>query len=182
MPANEPRTAKYHNPLPARYRSVQSRHPHISVVLAEDTTMIQYDVRKPLSRILPTMPWLKDTSASTSVSPTIRIISPSFPWSVDIPARASCADVFETLHNMLQKPITDSEWGYICVEPRYESIMRAARERTKGEEVAQVKRIDWLGDKTTFNGFQMDRKFEKKRLLPGMARCPETWIVKFRRP
>ncbi|KAI6043405.1 hypothetical protein EDC04DRAFT_2562853 [Pisolithus marmoratus] len=162
-------------PLPARY-------PHISAVLSEDATAIQYDVRSSPSHILPTVPRLSDTSAFSSVSPTIRIISPSFPWSVDIPRRVSCAAVFEELYNMLQKPITDSEWGSICGGSRYRSIMQAAKARTRRDRVVKVRRIDWLGDKTTFKGLKKDSEFEKKRLLPGMAPCPEPWVVKFRRP
>ncbi|KAI6040616.1 hypothetical protein EDC04DRAFT_2676003 [Pisolithus marmoratus] len=188
MPANDPRTvvpARYRNLWPARHRRVysQSRYPRINAVLAEDTTLIQYDVRRsPSHSLLRTVPQLSDTPAFTSVSPTIRIISPSFPWSVDIPAPVSCAAVFEELYKMLQKSVTDSEWGYICGGSRYKSIMRAAKARMGRDKVTQVKRIDWLGDKTTFKGLQLDREFEKKRLLPGMTPCSETWVVKFKKP
>ncbi|KAI6043409.1 hypothetical protein EDC04DRAFT_3088108 [Pisolithus marmoratus] len=112
-------------------------------------------------------------------SPAIRIISRSFPWTLDINGPATCAAVFEGLYDMLQKPIADSEWGTICEESRCRTIMKAAKARTGTTDVDELKRIDWLGDMTAFKGLEKDSEFERKRLLPGTAPCPETWVVKW---
>ncbi|KAI6040614.1 hypothetical protein EDC04DRAFT_1459116 [Pisolithus marmoratus] len=170
---------------PARYFGGYpiSRYPHINPVLAEDTTPIQYDVRwAPSHSLWPMMQQLSSTLALSSPSSAIRIISHSFPWTLDIRAPVTCATVFERLYEMLQGSIADSEWGAICEESRCRTIMKAAKVRTGTDNVEKLKKIDWLGDMTAFRGLEKDSEFEKKRLLPGMAPCPETWVVKFRKP
>ncbi|KAI6043407.1 hypothetical protein EDC04DRAFT_2600268 [Pisolithus marmoratus] len=181
----DPRTvppANY-NHWPVRYvrmypQSVYPIHP----VLAMDTTRIQYDVRQPPSdSLFPMVPQLDRTLALPSELSAIHIVSTEFLWSLDIPAPVTCTAVFEGLYAMLQKPMADSEWGSICDDSRSRAIKNAAKART-GRDGAKVKRIDWLGDKTSFKGLKKDSGFAERRLMPGMAPYPETWVVKFARP
>lgn len=80
---------------------------------------------------------------------------------------------------MLQDPIADSEWGLATLNKTLrETIERAANARKSKNKA--LKRVDWLGEKTVFVGLEKDEEFEKRRLLPGMTPCPETWVAKFK--
>lgn len=187
-PQSDPRlrVPLYYWPVPQDRLRPQSKYPNLSPILAADTTLIQYDVRKtPLHGILfSTAAQLGSTLALSSSSAAIRIISHSFPWTLDIPAPVTCAAVFDGLHKMLQEPLADSEWGIVCIldKSRRETIEKAGKARAERDKEKKLKRIDWLGDKTAFKGLEKDDEFEKKRLLPEMAPCAETWVVKFGKP
>ncbi|KAI6121890.1 hypothetical protein EDD16DRAFT_862185 [Pisolithus croceorrhizus] len=170
-------------PAPQDRTRPQSKYPNLNSTLAADTTLVRYDVRKaPYDGILfSTAAQLGPTSALSSPSSAIRIISRSFPWTLDIQAPVTCAAVFDGLYKMLQEPLADSEWGIVCTldKSRRETIEKAAKARMERDKVKKLKRIDWLGDMTAFKGLEKDDEFEKKRLLPEMAPCPETWVAKF---
>ncbi|KAI6037577.1 hypothetical protein EDC04DRAFT_2125686 [Pisolithus marmoratus] len=170
-------------PAPQDPTYMQSKYPHLHRALAADTTSIRYDVRKAPhdGLLLSTAAQLGPTPALSSLSSAIRIISRSFPWTLDIPAPVTCAAVFDGLYKMLQEPLADSEWGTVCIldKSRRETIEKAAKARAERDKEKKLKRVDWLGDVTTFKGLEKDDEFEKKRLLPEMAPCPETWVVKF---
>jgi len=120
----------------------------------------------------------------------VRIISKAFPWTVDVRAPnglvVTCGVILEGLHAMLQEPIADSEWGIVVHDkPKKETIEKAAKARhgkEKEKKDMRLKRIDWLGETTAFRGLERDEEFVKKRLLPGMETCKETWVVKFGKP
>lgn len=170
-------------PVPQDHTRSQSKYPNLNPALAADTTLIRYDVRKaPCDGILlSTAAQLGPTPALSSTSSAIRIISRSFPWTLDISAPVTCIAVFDGLYKMLQEPLADSEWGIVCTldKSRRETIEKAAKARSERDKVKKLKRIDWLGDTTAFKGLEKDEEFEKKRLLPEVAACPETWVVKF---
>lgn len=167
-------------------RARAPKYPNLNPALAADTTQVRYDVRKaPSDGILfSTAAQLGPSPALLSTTPSIRIISHSFPWALDIRAPVTCLAVFEGLHKMLQEPIADSEWGIVCSldKARRETIEKAAKARTEKDKVKKLKRIDWLGDKTAFRGLEKDDEFAKNRLLPEATACPETWVVKFGKP
>ncbi|KAI6040623.1 hypothetical protein EDC04DRAFT_1459517 [Pisolithus marmoratus] len=187
-PPCDPRTAvpANYNHWPVRYRQVyaQSRYPRINAILAEDTTLIQYDVRRaPSCSLLLMVPQLGRTLALPSPSSAIHIVSSEFPWSLDIPAPVTCAAVFEGLYDMLQKPMTDSEWGSVVFgKSRYWTILAAAKARAETDGVMKLKRIDWLGNMTAFKGLEKNPEFESTRRMPWMAPGPETWVVRFGTP
>ncbi|KAG1846096.1 hypothetical protein DFJ58DRAFT_799857, partial [Suillus subalutaceus] len=62
---------------------------------------------------------------------------------------------------------------------RKEAVEKAARSRQEKDKINRLKRIDWLGDKTMFEGLERDKEFEKKRHLPGSVSVAETWVVRF---
>ncbi|KAG1715775.1 hypothetical protein ID866_1399 [Astraeus odoratus] len=164
----------------------QPKYPNLNPGLAADTTQVRYDVRKaPYDGILlSTAAQLGPTLALSPPSSSIRIISHSFPWTLDIPAPVTCAAVFDGLYKMLQKHLVDSEWGIVCLvdKGRRETIEKAAKARAEKDNDKRLKRIDWLGETTAFKGLEKDEEFAKKRLLPGDTACPETWVVKFGKP
>jgi len=160
----------------------KSKYPNLNPGLAADTTRVLYDVRKAPSGDIKAARLGPAPGLSSSLS-SIRVISHAFPWTLNISAPVTCAAVFEELHQMLQKSLTDSEWGIICLvdRGRCETIKTAANARAERDKDKKLKRIDWLGETTAFMGLEKDKEFEKKRLLPGEAACPETWVVKFGR-
>ncbi|KAF8134285.1 hypothetical protein EV363DRAFT_1582409 [Boletus edulis] len=138
-------------------------------------------------------PYRSPARDRTPYTLTIRIISKAFPWSADIRAPAgsvvTCSAIFEGLYKMLQEPIADSEWGIVVTEKtKKETIEKAAKARQERDRDRdrdrdnRLKRIDWLGETTAFKGLERDEEFEKKRLLPGMQACKETWVIKFGKP
>jgi len=81
----------------------------------------------------------------------------------------------------LQAPIEDSEWGMLCADKDLRKKMEKAAKRRDENfgGLKKVRRIDWLGEKTSFKGLEKDDDFVKARLLPGGEACKETWVVKF---
>ncbi|KAG1860729.1 hypothetical protein DFJ58DRAFT_778675, partial [Suillus subalutaceus] len=62
---------------------------------------------------------------------------------------------------------------------RKEAIEKAAKSRQEKDKINRLKRIDWLGDTSMFEGLEKDKEFEKKRHLPGSESVAETWVVRF---
>lgn len=114
----------------------------------------------------------------------------------------TCLEVLTVLHDALQHPLTDAEWGSagddkhasllrardrrLAIIPhnsgaRTRSTMRFADEnqRSVGEPI--VLRVDWLGSRVAFGGLVKDDTFAKRRLIPGAKEPPETWVVNLRR-
>jgi hypothetical protein len=172
------------------YRS--RRYPNMNPFLASDTTVVRFDARNKPEASVPTA--IFDASRLTPASSvpiyTMRILSRSFPWTIDIvsgsgPGPASpitCAAVWQAIYAALQEPIEDSEWGLALGDRgRREIIEQAAAKRRveDGDTDKKLKRIDWLGDATIFKGLDRDDDFAKRRLLPGSTPCVDTWIVTF---
>jgi hypothetical protein len=114
----------------------------------------------------------------------ILIISKAFPWSFIIRAPAgsvvTCGTIFEELHKRLQWQIEDAEWAIVAVDKRRKEVIeKAAKSRQAKDRDTRLKRIDWLGDMTMFEGLEIDKEFETKRHLPGSASVTETWVVRF---
>lgn len=168
------------------------KYPTINPILAADNTVIRFDLRqKPNADILAHTYYTYRSQLATAVPCThLRIISKQFPWSVDIKTSTqgpvTCEMVWEALYNALQVPLADSEWGMVaCGDKKLrEGIDKAVKlrlewEKDQGKEGNKsVKRIDWLGEVTIFNGLERSEEFEKGRLMPGAKECKETWIVR----
>jgi hypothetical protein len=112
----------------------------------------------------------------------ILIISKALPWSFVIHAPAgsvvTCGTIFEELHKQLQSHIEDAVWATVD-RTRKEAIKKAAKSRQEKDKDTRLKRIDWLGDMTMFEGLEIDKEFETKRHLPASASVTETWVVRF---
>jgi hypothetical protein len=92
----------------------------------------------------------------------------------------TCGTIFEELHKRLQWQIEDAEWAIVAVDKRRKEVIeKAAKSRQAKDRDTRLKRIDWLGDMTMFEGLEIDKEFETKRHLPGSASVTETWVVRF---
>jgi len=169
-PANQPRFSKY---------------PSLNPSLAEDTTLLRFDVKQKPSTTLLASTFYANRHNFALAAPTrhMRLISKSFPWQIEIitPTNVTCEDVWESLYAALQQPIVDSEWGFIVKDAKQKEAMEAAmKKRIEGDSNAdkRPKRIDYLGNVTLFKGLGRDDDFAKLRLMPHSQPCAETWVIK----
>jgi hypothetical protein len=168
-----------------RFRS--RKYPNLNPILASDTTLLRYDVRNmPKDAILSTT---YNTNCHTPclATPTshIRLISKSFPWTIDVKSAHSSITfelLLDAIYYGLQEPLADSEWGMaVADKDQREMILKAAKKREEKDKDKRLKRIDWLGENILFKGLEQDGDFEKLRLLPRAQGCPETWVVRLSR-
>jgi hypothetical protein len=111
----------------------------------------------------------------------LRLISKAFPWTIEIlvPGGVTCESVWDALYAALQEHIMDSEWGMIVQDKKKkETVEKAHKKRIEKDLDSMYKRIDFLGENVIFKGLEKDTQYEKERLLKGIERCAETWIVK----
>jgi hypothetical protein len=115
----------------------------------------------------------------------LRLCSKSMPWCIDIKANrhpVTCRDVWNAIYEALQQEIDDSEWGMIVRDKKLkETVESAAMNRREGDKKKsnKIKRIDFLGEETTFKGLEKHDDLAKARLLPGTEGCEETWFAVF---
>ncbi|RDB16901.1 hypothetical protein Hypma_002544 [Hypsizygus marmoreus] len=174
--------------IPAPYisRYASAKYPNLNPILAADTMLLHFDVKKtPQSQIpVPTYYSYRHVPAMVHRASHVRLISKAFPWTIDIipdaQAPVTCQAVWKALYDALQEPLVDSEWGLIVgVKRLRETVEKAVKKRIEDGGMGEdKKRIDFLGDVTLFKGLERDEEFEKVRLLPGEKPCPETWVVK----
>ncbi|KAF8971249.1 hypothetical protein BDZ97DRAFT_1788536 [Flammula alnicola] len=162
-----------------------SKYPKLNPVLAEDTTLIRFDVKnRPAKAIVPHV-FQSSRQEFALATPTkhIRLISKAFPWSIDIVSEANitCEDVWKSLWHGLQQNLADSEWGYVIRDKgQLETIEASVKKRVEADPHTDKhpKRIDCLGDMTLFRGLEKDDNYAQLRLLPLSKKCDETWVVK----
>ncbi|KAK7053172.1 hypothetical protein VNI00_003791 [Paramarasmius palmivorus] len=159
------------------------KYPNMHPILAADSTILRYDIRKKPQVDILSSTYLahRHTPAMAYPATHIRLISKSFPWTIDIvtPSPITCDNVWEALHNALQQHLADSEWGVAVGDADLKKkIEKAAKKRGETDGDKALKRIDWLGDATKFKGLEKIEEFEKERLLPGQQPVAETWVVK----
>lgn len=165
------------------YRS--KKYPDLNPILAADTTLLRFDVRKkPRTEILASTYYSSRHALAISKGVThLRLISKAFPWTIDIISQGpiTCEAVWDALFTGLQELIADSEWGLIVGDKKKrEAVEKAAKKRVDAEQITdkRLRRIDILGEATFFKGLEQDEDYHKLRLLPGEAACPDTWVVK----
>ncbi|KAJ6562017.1 hypothetical protein B0H19DRAFT_944162 [Mycena capillaripes] len=159
-----------------------TKYPDLNPILASDSTPLRYDVRQsPRNDIAPETYMSNRFSTATASSAThLRLVSKSFPWSIDIVSNSpiTCEDVLDALYHALQQHIADSEWGVVIGDKKLrETIEQSAKTRTKSDRDKRLKRVDWLGGSTIFRGLDKIEEFQEMRLLPGTEPCIETWVV-----
>ena len=165
-----------------------SQYPTLNPLLAVDTTLIHFDVRKkPVDAIHPSALCSDPATLVPAVPGTthVRLMSKAIPWAIEVIVPygniVTCEMVWDAIYEALQEPIADSEWALIMSDKwRKSAVLRAAEKRQDaGDPVTKLKRVDWLGDSATFKGLERDEHFERQRLLPGDDPCYETWVMKF---
>ncbi|TFK44135.1 hypothetical protein BDQ12DRAFT_672446 [Crucibulum laeve] len=162
-----------------------AKYPNLNPILAADTTLLRFDVRKkPRTEIIAST-YYSNRHAPAFATPvtTMRLWSKSFPWAIDIvsPTPLTCEAIWEALHNGLQEPIVDSEWALIMGNKKMREVLeKGLKKRTEEDPQAdkRPKRIDVLGDATLFKGLEKDEDFQKVRMIPGGQVVAETWVVK----
>jgi hypothetical protein len=113
----------------------------------------------------------------------MRLISRSFPWTIDIDSNGpiTVGDVWDAMHLGLQQFIVESEWGFIARDEKLKvTVENAMKKRVAADPMAdkRPKRIDLLGDATLFRGLEKDDDFAKTMLLPTAKAWSETWVIK----
>ncbi|QRV79173.1 cadmium ion transporter [Ceratobasidium sp. AG-Ba] len=139
--------------------------------------------RKLLSNLRHGAPYLalcEKTRAQPAVSPPVSqmwIVSYEFPWVIEHPRSeekfVTIYDVLNTLWRNLQKPVVEAEWSKLSTvrqneirrtglaaythEPSRVAVdSESARPGKSRVPIRAVRRIDWLGTYTRFNGLRKD--------------------------
>ncbi|KAJ3504197.1 hypothetical protein NLJ89_g8061 [Agrocybe chaxingu] len=153
------------SPAATAHRSI--KYPSLNPALAEDTTMLRYDLKqKPSTSIMPSIYYhYRAMPVIANACHRLRIICKAFPWQIDISTQGSvtCGDVWEAVYAALQESIADSEWGFLITQEG----KRAAVEKG-GEEETRV----------GTEGLERDEDFAKLRQLPFAPTSGETWVLK----
>ena len=112
--------------------------------------------------------------ALTSSSPlsSIRILSPEHPWTIEISRNngepLTPLDVIGGLYRALQIPLTWKEWK--LASERQKAVMaRSVKSKASvgsdaGQPSEKVRRVDWLGQKTSLVGLRRDDKLAAELL------------------
>lgn len=175
------------------------KYPDLNPILAIDTTKLRFDIKHhPQSEILastwyafrtspakaPSSPSMHHPQGTTTTS-FMRLISPKFPWSIDIKlhpgTNITCGVIWEAIYHALQEPLQDSEWGMIVMDKKMrERVEGAMKKRMEAAPSSPPgpKRIDFLGDCTLFKGLERDGEFSKLRAVPGEGVAHETWVLR----
>ncbi|KAF8585921.1 hypothetical protein K439DRAFT_1632186 [Ramaria rubella] len=119
--------------------------------------------------------------ALSTQSQFLCIISHDFPWTVAVSRNdgrpLTVIDVFEALHESLQKEVRRSEWALAADVQRY-IMLKANKARRRSETAMRIRRVDWLGTRCMFRGLERDEDLARKRLMPG-DNPGEMWAVRF---
>lgn len=163
----------------------QSKYRTLNPILAEDTTTLRFDLKlKPSVSIYSSTYFTHHpTLAFSKPIQRMRLISKSFPWTIDINAggQITVGDVLEAMYAGLQEFIVESEWGFIARDKKMkETVEKAMKARVASDPMAdkRPKRIDYLGDATLFRGLEKDDEFATAMLLPSAKFWAETWVIK----
>lgn len=165
--------------------SRSSKYPSLNPILAEDTTILRFDLKEKPSQSIIASTYYAHRPSHVFIKPTqrMRLISKSFPWTIDIDSNApiTVGDVWDAMHVALQQHIVESEWGFICRDEKLKkTVENAMKARIASDPMAdkRPKRIDLLGDATLFRGLEKDDDYTKAMLLPTAKAWSETWVIK----
>ena len=131
--------------------------------------------------------WRHAHATATQAS-HVRLISKDFPWWIDIKTNGhpvTCNDIWGALHNALQQPLADSEWGVLSHDSsKAKKVQKAAKQRQSEIDKLDktLKRVDWVAENFIFRGLEKDDEFAKRRLAYVDSECEETWVVKMVAP
>ncbi len=174
------------SPVPWKGRS---KHTTLHPILAVDTTLLRYDLRKKAHSSILTNAYYANAQVPATIAPVMimRLVSLDFPWTIDIKSTLpiTVETIWDALHAAMQEDIMDSEWGVIVLDKKLRgTVEKAAKKRIEADKASskKMKRIDWLGENTCLKGLDRDEPFEKARLLPGDKDCADTWVVKMCAP
>ncbi|KAJ7282898.1 hypothetical protein C8J57DRAFT_1499859 [Mycena rebaudengoi] len=147
-----------------------AKYPTLNPILASDSTQIRYDVKKKARNEIAPATYMpcRGLFATASSASHIRLISKSFPWSIDVMSNTpvTCEAIWDALYAALQQHLADSEWGLAIGDKKQrDTIEKSARKRMETDPDTKYKRIDWLGNNTIFKGLDRLEEFQELRLL-----------------
>lgn len=166
------------------YSPVQTAIPHLHSLLDASSPGLVWDVRtKPKElRVI--------GSASHDISPNvlsfpllanasdhIRIISPDFPWTIEIGPKyqgITSSEVLHALYDLLSSDLEDSTWT-LASERKRASIVRAWKRRS--DPGPRIRKVDWLGTHYMFKGLYRDAAFKQRDQRPDTEDVPDTLLV-----
>ncbi|KAF5383393.1 hypothetical protein D9757_006073 [Collybiopsis confluens] len=133
-PQNQYYSPGYQVPPPTPTRS--AKYPSLHHILASDSTTLKLDIRQKARVGMNASTFYAYAGVYAMAMPVhhIRLISKSFPWSIDIKSRTpiTCEAVWDALHSALQEHLADSEWGLIVDEKKVrERAEKAAKKRAR---------------------------------------------------
>lgn len=125
----------------------------------------------------PNVPWVdgRDTPATFPRVSSLRLVFRLFPWTVNISARdpdvgLTCGDVIDQLSTFLLEP-ADRGAFEMCADDTKRQVWQTYRlnrshgtgrsEATLGPE---LRRCDWLGINTMFDGVEFDKDLARERM------------------
>ncbi|KAF9526912.1 hypothetical protein CPB83DRAFT_857195 [Crepidotus variabilis] len=170
---------------PANNQQRSAKYPSLNPILAEDTTLLRFDLKMKPSLAIMTSVYYSHRPMIVFAKQTqkMRLISKSFPWTIDIESLSpvTVEDVWEAMYGALQQPIMESEWGFIVRDgKKRKEIEGTMKKRLTADPNTDKRalRIDYLGETTLFRGMEKDDEFAKAALLPGAKSWLETWVIK----
>lgn len=117
---------------------------------------------------------------------SISIISPAFPWTIDIKAEGegtavTCRDVVDQVHKYLCVLLSPLEMD--DVTPEHRKAMSAAFRANRSQDIPAetfqnshgMRRIDWLCKNTIFEGLEEDKEYITERLA---VFIPSTFVLR----
>ncbi|EUC60683.1 hypothetical protein RSOL_359640 [Rhizoctonia solani AG-3 Rhs1AP] len=115
----------------------------------------------------------------------LRLVSRLHPWVAIAknPNGVTVGNVLEIIYATLQEPICEAEWWIVSSKERARVGRIFERECARGSgttgrrsQTDGVRRVDWVGDETTFLGLEKDESFIRHRIQDPRYR-EETWVV-----
>ncbi|KAG2142150.1 hypothetical protein BD769DRAFT_1349028 [Suillus cothurnatus] len=157
-PQPHPRTSQPHGTPPQSNLPQPNPSSRIRHALRYSQAPPQEGIAPSTSQQISSVPALK--------VPTFKIlvVSKAFPWPIVICAPVgsvvTCSTIFEELYEQLQRQVRGVEWAIVTVDKTWKEAEKAAKSRQAKDKVNRLKRIDWLGDKTVFEG--LERRCDKQ--------------------
>ncbi|TDL15868.1 hypothetical protein BD410DRAFT_777654 [Rickenella mellea] len=140
----------------------------------------------------------RDEPATFPRVTSLRLLCRTFPWTVDIKAHrrelgVTCGDVIDQLCTFLMGHVSGSEYNASSnvvkrkVTETYQMNRSATHDVPGGRLGEGLKRIDWLGTDTMFEGVEFDPEYVRRRLgftsrgkdLPcvWVLNCGKRWVL-----
>ncbi|KAF8750916.1 hypothetical protein RHS01_08945 [Rhizoctonia solani] len=167
-------------------------HPLVCPVLEPTAKRIVWDIRFRPGKAkmnLAGYPHASDSELNKpAVTPPVtrlRLVSKLHPWVAIAknPHGVTVGNVLDIIYATLQEPICEAEWWIVSSKERARVGRIFERECARGpgttgrrSQTDGVRRVDWVGDETTFLGLEKDEDFIRHRIQDPRYR-EETWVV-----
>ncbi|KAJ1304907.1 hypothetical protein OPQ81_006041 [Rhizoctonia solani] len=167
-------------------------HPLVCPVLEPTSKRIVWDIRFRPGKAKMNLAGYPHASESELNKPAVnppvtrlRLVSKLHPWVAIAknPNGVTVGNVLDIIYATLQEPICEAEWWIVSSKERARVGRIFERECARGpgttgrrSQSDGVRRVDWVGDETTFLGLEKDESFIRHRIQEPRYR-EETWVV-----